>query len=168
MVFSMWTLIVVLAAVAAQNYICMYSPTLIIAAALLLSWTLRFIYSAALYPTFFTPLKHIPTPKVSSPPNISISLAMTNKLIPAGTIVDIRQHPRPRAQVPHGAGARLGQDGAAQRADPVLCDWQPGASACGLDKCNCRPAGPQELRLCASGDLGHDAGHGDGRGLAGC
>lgn len=64
-----WTLIAILAAVLVTTFNPAYaicsSSVLTVISAILAAWILRFIYSAALYPTFFTPLKHIPMPPVS-------------------------------------------------------------------------------------------------------
>jgi hypothetical protein len=64
-----WTLIAILAAVLVTIFKPAYaicnSFVLTVISAILASWVLRFIYSAVLYPTFFTPLKHIPMPPVS-------------------------------------------------------------------------------------------------------
>ncbi|KAH8705044.1 putative cytochrome P450 [Talaromyces proteolyticus] len=61
-----WSLIGIIVAVLVIKFKPEYSVHesyfLTVPAAILISWILRFIYSAILYPVYFTPVKHIPTP----------------------------------------------------------------------------------------------------------
>ncbi|CRG84026.1 hypothetical protein PISL3812_01369 [Talaromyces islandicus] len=65
-----WTLLAIVAAVLLTTvkpaYVVCNSYILTVVSAILASWVLRFIYSAILYPTLFTPLKHIPMPPTRS------------------------------------------------------------------------------------------------------